>query len=653
MRKNYVYDLETYQNMFCGVFNSEGQEVTFEISARRNQLEELLEFYTPDNIKYAIGFNNVKFDAQVLHYIQVNQKVFLTLQGSEICRKIYDFVQELIAKTNRNEFPPYAEWHFKVRQIDLFLMNHYNNKNKMTSLKWIEFSINHPMVQDLPYKFDRPLHSSTFDEVLEYCKNDVQATRSFAEECLDLIKLRISQDKQYPDLNLLNKPDSSVGEQLFLHEMSEAMGVDKKELKKLRTPRTTLETRDLLLPYINFKTPEFQKVLDYYQSATYGLMGYNKKGEYKKIPLETTAHFAGIDFEFGEGGIHASWNDRIFEADDEYDIEDIDVTSYYPNLAIRNNFRPQHLGEAFSKVYNKMFQERKKYPKGSPENASYKIVLNGSYGKFGDEYSFLYDPKVMLEICLNGQLLIAMLCERLSFIPGVTIIQANTDGVTIRIPKARRGEMESICKRWEKMTSLELEYASYQKMVISNVNNYMAQTTDGKVKDKGALYLVNPEHHKNRSQRIVQIALRRYFFEGIPIVDTVQNHLTTTEKGIEWNPKKQKFEVPFHGIYDFCIGKKVQWNQDFVLIRGMEEKSIGQKVIRYYMTSEKATMMKKYNDGRTEAVNKGYNARLFQNYEKLEDYGIDLNYYVNECYKVTTGFDGGNPKTGKQLNLFD
>lgn len=650
--KNYTYDLETYQNLFCGVFNCEGQEKVFEISARKNDYNELMEFYTPENIRFAIGFNNVKFDAQVLQFLISNQKTFKNELGSKICKSIYDFVQKLIEKTNLGEFPPYAEWHFKVRQLDLFLINHYNNKNKMTSLKWIEFSINHPKVQDLPYKFDRPLHSSTFDEVLEYCKNDVKATRKFAEECIELIKLRISQDKQYPDLNLLNKPDSSVGEQLFLYEMSKAMGVDKKELKELRTPRTTLETRDLLLPYINFKTPEFQKVLDYYQSATYGLMGYNKKGEYKKIPLETTARFAGIDFEFGEGGIHASWNDRIFEADDEYDIEDIDVTSYYPNLAIRNNFRPQHLGEAFSKVYNKMFQERKKYPKGSPENASYKIVLNGSYGKFGDEYSFLYDPKVMLEICLNGQLLIAMLCERLSFIPGVTIIQANTDGVTIRIPKIRRPEMESICKRWEKMTSLELEYASYQKMVISNVNNYMAQTTDGKIKDKGALYLVNPEHHKNRSQRIVQIALRRYFFESIPVRQTIETHLESGLEGIEFDPKTQKFGVKFHGIYDFCLGKKVQWNQDFVLIRGMEEKSIGQKVIRYYMTRKKSTMMKKYSDGRIEAVNKGYNARLFQNYEKLEDYGLDIEYYVNECYKVTTPFEGGNPKIGKQLSLF-
>lgn len=258
----------------------------------------------------------------------------------------------------------------------------------------------------------------------------------------------------------------------------------------------------------------------------------------------------------------------------------------------------------------------------------------------------------MLQICVNGQLLIAMLCERLSFIEGVTIIQANTDGVTIRIPKNKKEEMKELCNRWEKMTSLELEYTSYKKMVISNVNNYMAETTDGKIKDKGALYLVNPDYHKNKSQRIVQIALRRYFFEGKPIRETIENHLTTKEKGLGYDEKKGKYEVPFHGIYDFCLGKKVQWNQTFVLIKGMEEKNIDQKVIRYYITREKATMMKKYNDGRIEAVNKGYNAKLFQNYEKQKDYGINYEYYINEAYKVTTPFDKGNPKIGLQLSLF-
>ena len=310
--KNYVYDLETYQNLFCGVFNGEGDETVFEISARKNQYKELIEFYTPENIKFAIGFNCQRFDSQVMQYLVDNYSKFRFKQGSELCRLIYEFVQEIIRRSDAKEFLPYPEWKITVRQIDLFLILHYSNQARLTSLKWLEFSIDYDKVQDLPYKFDRPLHSSTFDEVIEYCKNDVKATRMFAEQCIDIIKLRISQDKQFPDLRLLNKPDSSVGETLFLHYMSESMGIDKKELKTKRTHRAPLYAKDILLPYINFKTPEFQSVLDWYkESITNG--------------LKKSVHFGGIDFEFGEGGIHASCENRIFEADDEYEILDIDV----------------------------------------------------------------------------------------------------------------------------------------------------------------------------------------------------------------------------------------------------------------------------------------------------------------------------------------
>ena len=377
--KNYVFDLETYQNLFCGVFNNNGEEYIFEISGRKNDYEDLIKFYNKENIKYAIGFNNIKFDAQVMHYLIINYNDFIKIQGSELCKKIYSFVQSLIEKTNMGEFPPYAEWHFTVKQIDLFLINHYDNKNKMTSLKWIEFSINHDRVQDLPYKFDRPLKLSYFDEVIDYCKNDVRATRKFAEECKDLIKLRISQNKQFPGLNLLNKPDSSVGEQMFLHFMSESMGVDKKELKQRRTYRSTINVKDILLPYINFKTKEFNEVLNFYKNSIYGII--NQEG--KTIKLEKTIKYKGVEYDFGEGGIHASWENKIFESDDNYVIKDIDVTSFYPNLAIVNDFRPEHLGGAFSKVYKNIYEQRKKYPKGSAENQSYKIILNGKINTFG------------------------------------------------------------------------------------------------------------------------------------------------------------------------------------------------------------------------------------------------------------------------------
>jgi len=623
IKQNYVYDIETYPNFFCAVFLNGKEEKTFEISGRKNDLENLINFYNTDHINYAIGFNCTIFDAQVLQFLVNDFNRLNTLNSISLTTYIYEKAQMVIEKSNAKEFLPFPEWKVTVPQIDLFLINHYNNKNKMTSLKWIEFGMNFPKVQDLPYKFNLDLSPKHFDEVIEYCKNDVGATRTFAEKNRELIKLRISQDKQYPELYLRNKPDSSVGETLFLHFMSQEMGIDKKELKKKQTHRGSLDIKDLILPYINFKTPEFSSVLDFYKNAKSG-------------GLSKTLRYKGVKYEYGEGGLHASVENKIYESNDEYLIRDYDGESFYPNLSIINGFKPEHLGNAFMRVYKNIFEQRKKHAKGTPENASYKLLLNSNYGKMGDEYSFLFDKKAMLEICVNGQLLLTMLTERFSLIEDCEIIQCNTDGVTVYIKRDRIKEMEDIASKWEKITNIKLEYVDYKKMAISNVNNYLAEYMDGKVKRKG-MYEIEPDLHKNKSQAIVPITIEKYLLKNIPIRETIEKHLKSKE---------------YNGIYDFCIGKKVKWNQEFVLIKGVKEERIKEKVIRYYITSDKATMMKKYNDGRISAVNKGYNAKLFQEYESKKDYKINYEYYINECYKITTPFDGGNPKDGFQLKLF-
>ena len=131
--KIYTYDIETYPNLFCVVFNSGGEESVYEISARINDLEMLVDFYCRDYIKYAIGFNNCGFDAQVLEYLVKNFEKFKHLQGSELVGLIFKFAQEVIEKARNKEFLPYAEWNFTVDQIDLFKIQHYNNKARMTS----------------------------------------------------------------------------------------------------------------------------------------------------------------------------------------------------------------------------------------------------------------------------------------------------------------------------------------------------------------------------------------------------------------------------------------------------------------------------------------------------------------------------------------
>ena len=58
---------------------------------------------------------------------------------------------------------------------------------------------------------------------------------------------------------------------------------------------------------------------------------------------------------------------------------------------------------------------------------------------------------------------------------------------------------------------------------IVTVNDYLAIKTDGEIKKKGD-FLTDFELHKNKSARVVPIALERYYCDDIPISDTITNH---------------------------------------------------------------------------------------------------------------------------------
>ena len=75
-----------------------------------------------------------------------------------------------------------------------------------------------------------------------------------------------------------------------------------------------------------------------------------------------------------------------------------------------------------------------------------------------------------MKTTVNGQLLLCMLSERLmEEIPDCTMIQINTDGMTVRVHKKYIEQMKAICARWEKLTQLELESVMYSKMIIKDV----------------------------------------------------------------------------------------------------------------------------------------------------------------------------------------
>src|SRR5699024_4820490 len=116
-----------------------------------------------------------------------------------------------------------------------------------------------------------------------------------------------------------------------------------------------------------------------------------------------------------------------------------------------------------------------------------------------------------------------------------------------------------VWKRWEEVTKLELEHAVYKQMILRDVNNYIAETEDGSIKYKGA-FEIDVAYHKNRSQRIVPIAVSRYFIDNIPVEETINKHLSV---GDYENIENQ-------GIYDFCLGKKIKSNQKYSLEKSLD-----------------------------------------------------------------------------------
>ena len=265
-----------------------------------------------------------------------------------------------------------------------------------------------------------------------------------------------------------------------------------------------------------------------------------------------------------------------------------------------------------------------------------------------------------------------MLVEEL-YLENIELVSINTDGVVIHYTKEQEQIVKEIWKKWEEKTTYTLEDTYYNQIIFSSVNDYIAEIINPLTGDllynkyKGD-FEIDKEWHKNNSQRIVPIALKRYFIDNIPIKETITNHINV--KGYDFNSKTEKFDIVAHGIYDFCIGKKNNFKVDgYRIVNGDNVEIIEDKVIRYYISNSNDKLFKLYSkedsnriddsnaifqgnsNNAIEAVNKGFNITLFMDYEEKNDYNINYAYYINECNKIIKEIEKKKIKFTK-LELF-
>lgn len=687
---DWVYDIEFYKNFFCVNFRKfpEGdKKVTFEISNRANQREELLEFLRQDGLRL-IGYNNVGYDYPVLHELIRNPDIALYDWWKRIQNSIFSGERrDIIWPSDR-----------KVFQIDLFKINHYDNQARSTSLKWLEFTQRWYKVQDLPIKPQEDVPNSMMDLMISYCWNDVDFTFEFAESCWGAVEFRENMSEEL-GRNVMDYSDVKIGEYLNQLKYLKLTGKNWKDIKDARTQRRVFKLADIIPDVIEFHTPEMKAWLEqirqeqfvdgeeymydiiiagdrFDRMVKYGVPVKGKMMDKEQKKLNCIVRFA-------KGGLHSVDMPRVVKRKEGWTLKEKDVGSMYPRSIVVGGIYPLHLGEEWNQSINEAYHHRldvlkpqlKTLEKGSPEwkkvndeQALYKLAMNGGgFGKLGSAYSWQYDPLAKYRVTIGCELKLLMLIEQF-VMNGIDVVSVNTDGVVVHYPNEKKEVVERIHKEWEAKTDFLLEDTDYRQIVFASVNDYIAEIVDPETdetlynKYKGD-FEIDKDPHKNNSQRIVAIALSEYFMNGVKLHDVIG------KLGYEFTNSKGKNEAVT--IYDYCIGRKTTKSCYYLEVDKGKSKVIPDKVIRYYISRGKKFLLKHYTRGKKageyEKVNKGWNAQLFMDYfppaavsvdrDGKGDYLIDKRYYLNECLKVIEPIEKGtrwlDQGRVEQTQLFD
>lgn len=589
--KVFIYDIETMQELFLiHVYDPQQDKgYDFLISQWHNNFDGFIKLLRENPEHYWVGYNNLRFDAQVVEWVLRNYEDWHEASGLAICAKIAQKAADVIHDANFEVFPEFREDQLSFKQIDLFKVNHYDNKNRMVSLKRLEFEMDLENIEEMPIHHTKT--NMTKDEIaltMDYCRNDVHATYEFYKITTgncdhplykgnNQLELRQDIEEEF-GIPCLNYSDSKIGDEMIKKYYCEQKGIKPADLPKKGFFRKEIRVKNCIADYVEFKTPQLKLFLKKMKGTVLGL-----QDDFKE-------HITFYDnvYSFMKGGLHTENKPEIFEADENFEIIDWDVSSYYPAIIINNNRYPSHLGKEFLRGYKQMFDRRLELkPQAKKDKrikgivGALKLAVNSVYGKSSDMQSWIYDRQLTMFTTITGELSLFMLIEAYE-LAGIHVISANTDGVTIRIKKTDIDTMHSINAWWSQLTQYELERTDYSKIIFSTVNDYLAVKTDGEVKKKGD-FLTDFELHKNKSARVVPLALEQYFISGTPVNEFIMGH---------------------RNIYDFAMRQRA--TRDFHF-EGKSERGtmVYNKLIRYYVsvTGEKLLKVKNEDtDSRAAAI---------------------------------------------------
>jgi len=493
------YDLEVYPRWFLTGFKL--GDVYYQYANDLRSIRDMINWLRHQGVTL-VGFNSSRYDDPVLtRYLE-------TGDPDEAQRVSVSIIQDNV-----------SPWSFDntVESIDLMPV-----LPGQMSLKKIGVCLGHAKLQELPVPWDQVPTLEQQEILSTYNRNDLDITEKLYRTLLPELELRASMSEQY-EVDLRSKGEATIAELILQHERKRLGAFDsRRELNDLAREYVDKE------PYAVVSRPTWWDVL------THTLPTVRSIGEeiFKaRIPIENDRLQKGfLDrrvfigdryYQMGAGGLHSIDGPGAWTPEDGEFLCDIDVASYYPNIILTQNLSPRAWGDKFLTIYRTIVERRLAAKRAGDKTTAdvLKIAANGTYGKSSDPFSSLYDPCLTANVTVLGQLGLLALIEMLDGV--VNVVSANTDGITVL--GRDRQSMETIVQQWEEATGLVMEFTDYEGLYQKDVNNYLAVTTAGKVKQKGEFIDEWPDLRHTPSANIVATAVTRYLSEGTPVEETVRS----------------------------------------------------------------------------------------------------------------------------------
>ena len=454
----YIYDIEVFKKDNLFVFRD---YFTKEWTVIHNNLDALRKFYLANRDSLFVGYNSHSYDSNVMRAY---------LQG----KNPFHVSKAIIESDDRS----LVYKMFDTKKTPLFGMDLYQDNRGFSLKEHSAFMGINIKETDVDFDLDRELTEE--EQVLNelYCKNDVLATEKRFEQNIGMLVAKAAIALYFGlDKMALSMTNANLTAELLWAEKTPDRG---DELDKYELPEDFEIASETIRQA--FMTDEFEA---------------NDKG-HASISLDVPRR--DVTEVLGVGGIHGAKESFIHVGN----FHARDVGSLYPNTMVLFDYLSRNIPEEKRHIYQMLLDERMEAKYSNKEFTEikgvqiptkllingYKLPLNTKYGAMGAEFNKLYDPRMRLLVCITGQMAMWDLLEKIE--NHATIIQSNTDA-HYYIPFSEEDEkaIDDIANDWMKRTGYTLDDDPFKAIFQKDVNNYLAVTSDGKVKFKGAIGLTN------------------------------------------------------------------------------------------------------------------------------------------------------------------